>query len=337
MDFDEWTTEARRSLQAWDPDPAVRPEATMPRVGDGSADGSAADPEAAPGYVELAPAGSPPPTRKRRRLLTAAAAAIVVAAGAVAVLTIPRDGDDVTVRPQSDSTGPMAPATTTPADPGAANGPRFDCSASDPNGTPVPTSTDVFDDQAEVATWQAKDPDAPEAGSNTSASTGGPAIYVNGTLTQQRGDDLTATRARGAAFVADLAPAWTCTVWSPVIDVADPSRPGAIVGEHGVVTNRLGGMCFVPDASADPDATWGIDPDLASKLDAIEGLTDWSVILADGGGNGQGPGRLWMEFTYEADPSVVNGPDTIRITGAVTVAAVKAGESAGVTGECTTH
>ncbi len=126
-------------------------------------------------------------------------------------------------------------------------------------------------------------------------------------------------------------------MWSPDVDTADPSRPGPIVDDTNTVTNRLGGMCFVPDASAAPDSVWGIDPSLAAALDQVEGLTDWNVILADGGGNRQGPDRRWMEFTFEADPNAGDRGPTTEVLAEVSAAVNAAGTAASVPTECTVH
>lgn len=333
MNFDEWAAEARRSLDAWSPEPAVHPVAPLARIGDGGSIG--AGPDDASGYADLVPAGERQQRPKRRRLLAAAAAIVLVAAAATA-LALPRGGEQVTVTPQSDpaqpTTAPTTP-TSTPAEAAEPDGPWFDCSATDANGELAPAPTDAFDADAAVATWEAFD----IAGPGGPTPTTGPATYVKGTVSQVAGEDLVATRARGVALIARMAPPWGCTVWSPEVDVSDPAQAEPNVDQDGAVTNRMGGMCFVPDASSDPRSVWGLDPDLAAELDTIDGLTSWTTVLADGGGNGQGPGRLWLEFTFEADPDVADDPARERTLDALAVAAVTAGESAGVTGECTAH
>ncbi len=324
MKFDEWTTEAHRSLEAWNPEPVVRPVAPMARSEAG--DVSAADPDATPVYVELSPVRGRRPAATRRRLLAAvAAAAAVFAAAGLAATTISSADTDVAIGPGAE---PTQPAAELP-DPGPSSGPWFDCSAADVESG---ASTEVFDDSTDVAEWRAIDVDDPEAQPSTSGSVND----VKGTLVASEGEDLAGTAARGATFVAALAPGWTCTVWSPEVDVADSSRPGPIV-EDNVVTNRLGGMCFVPDATTTPGSVWGIDPSLAAALDQVDGLTGWRVILADGGGNDQGPGRLWMEFAFEADPSAGDSGATTGVLAGVSTAVDAAGAAAGVPTECAVH
>ena len=72
MRFDDWTTEARRSLEAWDPEPATRPGAPMARS---EVDGSPAE-DGASVVVELAAERRRPPVATPRRLLWVAAAAV---------------------------------------------------------------------------------------------------------------------------------------------------------------------------------------------------------------------------------------------------------------------
>ncbi|HWJ97269.1 MAG TPA: hypothetical protein VNQ33_03860 [Acidimicrobiales bacterium] len=322
MTFDEWTTEAHRSLQAWNPEPAVRPAAAMARSEAGGR--SAADPVATSAYAELAPARGRPPASTRRRLLAAVAAAAIVAA-ALAAMAVPRAGTDVAVGPQTAPTRPAARPSE------AVGAPSFECAAADPERG---ASTDVFRDATDVAGWRAGNVDDLLSPGGAQPSPNEPVNHATGTLAESPGEDRAETTTRAAAFVAAVAPGWTCTVWSPEVDAADRSRPGPIVDEHNVVTNRLGGMCFVPDASADPDSVWGVDPSLAAALDQVDGLTAWNVILADGGGNRQDPGRRWLEFTFEADPGAGDSGSTTRVLAAVSAAVDAAGAAAGVPTEC---
>lgn len=320
MTFDEWTTEAHRSLETWDPDPAVRPAAVMAR------------PE--PVAVDLSPVDGRPPASTRRWLLSAVAAAAVVVAAAAAAMAIRPADTDVAVRPQATPTSTVATETSAPAStepvasepavsPSAA---RFDCSAAGEGGAP----TSVFDDSPDVAEWRVDD-------MPFSSPTSGAVTAVRGTLVEAEAEDVAGTTARAETFVAAVAPGWTCTVWSPQIDTADPTQPGAIVDEDDVVTNRLGGRCYVPDATTTPGSVWGVDPGLAAALDQVEGLTDWTVILADGGRNGQGDGRLWMEFSFEADPSAGDTGDAGRVLADLTTAVTAAGTTAGVPTDCSIH
>lgn len=329
MTFDEWTTEARRSLEAWQPEPAIRPIPPLARsgVGDGP-------------LVDLVPttdyASEPTPSLGRRRPSTgrrvraAVAAAAVVAAVALAAVAIPSgdaDDTDLAVEPRSEPTPPGAPAadtsepsgTSEPTDPApaASSAPIFDCSEADPAGG---GSTAVFDASSDVvAEWRVGDIDG-----------------VQGTLVDAAGEDPAATAARAAAFVDGVAPGWRCTVWSPAVDVSDPSRPGPQVVDD-VVTNRLGGMCLVPDALASPGSVWGVDPALAAALDQVDGLTTWNVILADGHDNIQDPSQRWMEFTFEADPSLGDSGATTGVLDRVTAAVAAAGAAAGVPTRCSVH
>ena len=335
MRFDDWTTEARRSLEAWDPEPATRPGAPMARS---EVDGSPAE-DGASVVVELAAERRRPPVATPRRLLWVAAAAVVVVIAAMAN----RSADtDVVVGSHA---GPTQPAAER-LDPPSSAGPQFDCSAASPSGEPSDTSTDAFDAAPYVAQWSAIDIDRPHGQASTSETV----KYVRGTLIESEGQDLAAVEARGASFVASLEPRWRCTVASPVVDVADPTRPGPIVDENTGIVNRLSGFCYVPDATANPDAVWGLDPSLAAALDQIVGLTEWRMILDDGGGSrapqpgpggpGAGPppdpDRLWMEFTFETDPrSSGDDEDTARIEAEVAAAVDAAGDAAGVATECT--
>lgn len=336
MRFEDWTTEARRSLEAWNPEPAARPVALMARSEVG--DGSTAE-HGASVVVELAPERGRRPVATRRRLLSVAAAAVVVAAAAAAAaaMAIPSADTDVAVGSQAAPTLPAAELLDTRS----SAGPRFNCAATSPGSESSGTSADAFDDAPYVAQWRVVDIDRLH---------GHPSTHVWGTLIESEGQDLAAVEARGASFVASLAPRWICTVESPVVDVADPTRPGPIVDESTGIVNRLSGFCYVPDATANPDAVWGIDPSLAVALDQVVGLTEWRMILDDGGGNRQplpgpgGPGsgppvdpdRLWMKFTFEADPlSTGDDGGTARIEAEVARAVDAAGAAAGVATECT--
>ncbi len=329
MKFDEWTTEAHRSLQEWNPDPAAPPTAPTVRH-------TPADPITTAVPLDSVPGRGRQSASTPRRLLSAAAAVIVVAAAAaVLVATITPVGTDVASGPPTEPTptaGEPSKATP-PADPGPSDAPRFSCAAADPEkGAP----TQPFIDSTDVAEWQALDAD-----DDLRPATEWPpppdARYVSGTLTEPNGEGVTATVARATTFVAALDPGWSCTVESPAVDVADPSRPGSIVDENNTVTNRLGGRCLVPDASAGPGSVWGVDPALAAGLDDVDGLTSWSVVLADGGGNGQGPGRLWMEFTFESDPNPTGLGISTRVLADVGAAVDAAGAAADVSTECSLH
>lgn len=372
MRFDDWTAEARRSLEAWDPEPATRPTF--------GATAAAAGPTESE-YDELSPGRDRPGVPARRRLLAAVAAAAVITAGAVAATTLPSSDADTdvaagqasgttpstveatsppgptdptastdpgdptgpteTTAPVTEPTDPTGPVPTDPIEPadtrpGQWTTPWFDCSVTAGNGAP----TDVFDTSPDVAAWRAVDVDDPSG----RAPTSGPISYVQGALTRSEGEDLATTRARGATVAAALAPTWRCTTYSPRVDVADPSQPGPIVDEHNTVTNRLGGMCLVPDATGDPDAVWGVDPNLAAAIDQVEGVTDWQVTLADGGGDQVGPDQLWMEFSFAADPGdfdedpfLAAADVTRRVEAEIAAAAASAGAAAGVATRCNVH
>ncbi len=82
MKFDEWTTEAHRSLREWNPDPAAPPTAPTVRH-------APADPITTTVPLDPVPGRGRQPVSTRRRLLAAAAAIMVIAvAAAVLVATI---------------------------------------------------------------------------------------------------------------------------------------------------------------------------------------------------------------------------------------------------------
>jgi hypothetical protein len=330
MRLDDWTTEAHRSLQEWNPEPANPP--TAPTVRPEVDDLSSTDPILIPACVEPSPVRGRQPASTGRRLLSAAAVVVLVAAAAafvaqVAQVVTPAD-NGVATGPQTEP--PHAAGEPSPADPGAgpSSSPRFSCTAADQKqGAP----TDGFDDSADVADWRARD-----IGQRPAASAA--PNFVTGTLIGSPGEDVAGTTARAEAFVAALAPGgWSCTVESSTVDVADPSRAGPILDQTDTLTNRLGGRCLVPDASATPDSVWGVAPSLAAALDHVDGLTSWSVVLADGGGNGQGPGRLWMEFMFEADPADPDHGPINRVLADVSAAVDAAGTAAGVPTDCSVH
>jgi hypothetical protein len=325
MRIDEWATEARRSLQEWNPDPATSPAAPMFRP---EVDGPpAATPVVMSAWVEPSPGRDRTHASVGRRLLSAAAAVVLVAAAAAFVAQV---GQGLTAGDDGVATGPRTEPTHAagaPSDAGAgpSSAPTFRCVAADQErGAP----TDGFD-SAEIATWRAVD-----AGQRP-ATTARPNA-VTGTLIGSPRENVAGTASRAAGFVAALAPGWSCTVESPAVDVADPSRPGPIV-EDETVTNRLGGRCLVPDASENPDSVWGVSASLAAALDHVDRLTTWSVVLADGGGNGQGPGRLWMEFSFEADPASPDRGPVDRVLADVSSVVAAAGTAAGVPTDCVVH